>query len=112
MAEGDDKKARDLAQLVYILQAVGFFVGITWVVGVIINYVKRDDVRGTLAESHFDWQIKTFWVSLIGSIVGVITTFVLIGFLILLAVLVWTLYRLVKGWLTLNDGKPAGTGWI
>ena len=112
MAEGDDKKARDLAQLVYILQAVGFVIGITWIVAVIVNYVKRDDVRGTLAESHFDWQIKTFWVSLGGWIVGVITVFILIGWLVLLAVAVWSIYRVVKGWLALNDGKPAGTGWV
>ncbi len=112
MAEGDDKKARDLAQLVYILQAVGFFIGITWIVGAIVNYVKRDDVRGTLAQSHFDWQIRTFWGSLAGWIVGAITALVLIGWLILLAVGIWAIYRVVKGWLALNDGRPAGAGWI
>jgi uncharacterized membrane protein len=112
MAEGDDKKARDLAQLVYILQAVGLVIGLTWIVAVIINYVKRDDVRGTWIESHFDWQIKTFWISLLGWIVGVATAFILIGWLILLAVTVWSIYRVVKGWLALNDGKPLGTGFF
>jgi uncharacterized membrane protein len=112
MAEDGDKKARDLALLVYILQAVGFFIGITWIVAVIVNYVKRDDVRGTLAESHFDWQIRTFWASLIGWIVGAITALILIGWLILLAVAIWAIYRVVKGWLALNDGRPAGTGWL
>ena len=60
----DDKKVKDVALLVYILQAVGFFIGITWIVALIINYVKRDDVRGTWVESHFEWQIKTFWMDL------------------------------------------------
>ena len=89
MAEADDKKGKELALLVYVLQAVGFVIGLTWIVGVIINYVKRDDVRGTWIESHFDWQIKTFWIGLAGWIVGVITVWILIGWLILLAVTVW-----------------------
>ena len=112
MAEADEKKGKDLALLVYILQAVGLVIGLTWIVAVIINYVKRDDVRGTWIESHFDWQIKTFWIALAGWIVGVATAFILIGWLILLAVTVWSIYRVVKGWLALNDGKPAGTGWV
>ena len=112
MAEADDKKGKDLALLVYILQAVGFVIGLTWIVGVIINYVKRDDVRGTWVESHFDWQIKTFWIGLAGWIVGVITVWILIGWLILLAVTIWSIYRVVKGWLALNDGKPVGTGLV
>jgi uncharacterized membrane protein len=108
----DEKKAKDLALLVYILQAVGFVIGITWIVAVVINYVKRDDVRGTIAESHFDWQIRTFWGSLVGWIVGVVLLIVLVGYLVLLAVAIWAIYRVVKGWLALNDGKPAGTGWV
>jgi uncharacterized membrane protein len=106
----DDKKVKDLALLVYILQAVGFFIGITWIVALIINYVKRDDVRGTWVESHFDWQIKTFWIGLALGIVGAITLFILIGFLILFAATIWVIYRIVKGWLALNDGKPVGSG--
>ena len=98
MAEADEKKGKDLALLVYILQAVGLVIGLTWIVAVIINYVKRDDVRGTWIESHFDWQIKTFWIGLAGWVVGVIT--------------VWGIYRIVKGWLALNDGKPVGTGLV
>jgi uncharacterized membrane protein len=112
MAEADEKKGKDLALLVYILQAVGFIIGLTWIVAVVINYVKRDDVRGTWIESHFDWQIKTFWIGLAGMIVGWITVFILIGWLILLAVTIWGIYRVVKGWLALNDGKPVGTGLV
>src|SRR5690606_8040985 len=92
--------------LVYILQAVGLFVGLTWIAAVIVNYVKREDVRGTWMESHFDWQIKTFWIGLAASIVGWITLWILIGWLILLAVAIWSIYRIVKGWLALNDRKP------
>jgi uncharacterized membrane protein len=112
MAEADEKKAKDLALLVYILQAVGFLIGLTWIVGVIINYVKRDDVRGTWIESHFDWQIKTFWIGLALQVVGWITVWILIGWLILLAGTIWGIYRVVKGWLALNDAKPLGTGLV
>lgn len=101
-----EKKLKDLTMLVYILQAVGLFVGLTWIAAVIVNYVKREDVRGTWMESHFDWQIKTFWIGLAASIVGWITLWILIGWLILLAVAIWSIYRIVKGWLALNDRKP------
>ena len=58
--------ARNLAVVVYILQALSFFVGgITGLVGVIINYVKLDDVRNTWVERHFRWQIRTFWIGLL-----------------------------------------------
>lgn len=101
-----EKKLKDLTMLVYILQAVGLFIGLTWIAAVVVNYVKRDEVRGTWMESHFDWQIKTFWIGLAATIVGWITIWILIGWLILLAVAVWGIYRIVKGWLALNDRQP------
>lgn len=97
--------AKNLATLVYALQAAAFLVGLTYIVAIIINYVKRDDVRGTLAESHFLWQIRTFWFSLLWGIVGSILLVVLIGWLVLVANCIWVIYRIVKGWLNLNDGK-------
>ena len=106
----DDKKLRDLALLVYILQAVGFLIGLTWIVAVIVNYVKRSDVRGSWIESHFGWQITTFWVGLIGFVVGALTVFLVIGWLILVVIWVWAIYRIVKGLLYLNDRKPMPSG--
>jgi len=64
---GSGKTSEELASLktittvVYALQALSFAFGVTALVGLIINYVKRDDVAGTLYESHFNWQIRTFW---------------------------------------------------
>ncbi len=100
-----DKKLKDLAQLVYILQALSLLVGLTSVAAVIVNYLKRDDVRGTYLESHFNWQIKTFWWMLAGLVIGSLLTVVLIGFLVLLVVWIWYIYRIVKGWLALNDSR-------
>jgi len=100
--------ARILAVVVYILQALSFFVGgITGLVGVIINYVKMEDVRGTWVESHFTWQIRTFWLALMWTVIGTVTVPLMgFGFLVLLVTAVWVIYRVVKGALALNDGKP------
>lgn len=97
---------RNLAVVVYILQGLSFFLGgITGLVGVIINYVKLDDVVGTWVEPHFRWQIRTFWIGLLWSVIGVVTTFIIIGWFILLGISIWLIYRIVKGALALNDGK-------
>ena len=92
--------------ITYILYLVGFVVGITGLIAIIMNYVKRNEMRGTLLESHVDWQIKTFWYSLIGYVLGLILSVILIGYLLILVVFVWHVYRLVKGLIALNDNKP------
>ena len=102
----DEKNLKTLTTAVYALQAVGFFVQITWIVAVVINYVKLDEVKGSWLESHFRWQIRTFWWGLLWAAIGVITFLIVIGWLILIADGIWLIYRIVKGWLSLNDGKP------
>ncbi|EEG07013.1 DUF4870 family protein [Pseudogulbenkiania ferrooxidans] len=101
-----ERKLNNLTLAVYILQALSLFVGVTAIVAIIINYLKRDDTRGTLYESHFLWQMRTFWWGLLGLVLGYLTVFLLVGFVILFAVYVWLIYRVVKGFLNLNDGKP------
>ncbi|MEJ2619551.1 MAG: hypothetical protein P8163_04675 [Candidatus Thiodiazotropha sp.] len=91
---------------VYALQAASFLFVITLLIGVIINYVKRDDVKGSWLESHFRWQIRTFWFVLLWSIIGFITTVILVGYVILFANAIWLIYRIAKGWLNLRDSKP------
>ncbi|MBI3343439.1 MAG: hypothetical protein HY028_00940 [Gammaproteobacteria bacterium] len=91
--------------LVYALQAASFFLGVTFIAAVIINYVKREDVQGTWLESHFRWQIRTFWYGLLWSVIGVITFPIFIGIFIFAADFIWILYRIIKGWLRLNDKK-------
>lgn len=94
---------KNLVTLVYALQALSYFVGITGIVAVIINYVKRGDVAGTFLESHFRWQIRTFWYGLLWLVIGIATVAFWIGWLVLLVAWVWGIYRIVKGWLRLND---------
>jgi len=97
---------KNIAQVVYFCQALSFFFGITAIAGVILNYLKRDEVKGTWLESHFTWQTQTFWIGLIASSMGFVLIFVLIGFLILAVTLVWTIYRVIKGYLLLDSNKP------
>lgn len=97
---------RQLTLVIYILYALSWLTGITAIVAIVINYVKREDAAGTIYESHFTWQIRTFWWALFWSLLGFLSLIVLVGFVILFAVAVWLIYRLIKGWLYWNDRKP------
>jgi uncharacterized membrane protein len=104
----DLQSLKNVAIAVYALQAASIlppFV-ITFFVAVILNYIKRDDVRGTWLESHFRWQMRTFWFGLLWFVLGGLTYIIVIGWAILFAATLWLIYRILKGWLNLNDGKP------
>src|SRR5690554_2138977 len=90
------EQQKNTVLIVYILQAVSFVVGLTSVAGVIINYLKRDDVKGTWLESHVRWQIKTFWYVLLGGVLGFLLMIIGIGFIILLVTVLWYIYRIIK----------------
>jgi uncharacterized membrane protein len=100
------KSLKTVTHVVYGLQAFGFVNGITWIVAVIINYVKKEEVAGTWLESHFRWQIRTFWFGLLWGVIGAILFLVFIGWLVLVATAIWVIYRIVKGWLYLTEQKP------
>jgi len=94
---------------------VGSFVfGLPSIIAVILNYVRRGDVRGTFLESHFRWQIRTFWwgalLSLAVWLVSIPLMLVLVGFATLpigiALVGIWIAYRVIRGWLNLRDGRP------
>ena len=108
-----------ITQITYALHALGLVIGafvFGWpsIIAVIINYVKQGDARGTWLESHFRWQIRTFWFALLWviliGITGAALTVVLIGFAIwgvgLFALGLWAVYRIARGWLRLNDRQP------
>ena len=97
---------RTVALAVYVLQALSFLWGITAVIGVIVDYVKLDDARGTWLENHLRWQIRTFWWGLFWSVIGFGLIWVFgLGFVVLGIVYIWTIYRVVKGWLKLTERK-------
>ncbi len=97
---------KTLTTVIYALYAATFISGITAIVAIVMNYVKKEEVAGTFLESHFRWQIRTFWFGLLWGMIGFVTFIILVGWLVLAANTVWLIYRIVKGWLNLNDGKP------
>ena len=87
-----------------------FLTGWPSIIAVIINYIKRPDVRGTYLETHFSWQIRTFWYALLWVVLMFILIFTVVGiplaWLIGVVVGLWVLYRIIRGWLALADGRP------
>lgn len=105
-ATTSEEVARQAAIAVYALQAASFVVVITMVAGVILNYIKRDDVAGTWLESHYTWQIRTFWWWLAWMVVAAILAIIVVGIAVAIVNQIWLLYRILKGWLRLSEGKP------
>jgi len=103
--EDQERSLKNIATAVYALQAAGFLSGITWLIAIIVDYVKRDDARGSWLESHFSWQIRTFWWGLLWGVIGGVLLLVLVGYLVLVANAVWIIYRIVKGWLRLAERR-------
>jgi uncharacterized membrane protein len=116
-----------IAHLVYALHSLAIIVGIAGaatvigsfvgslpsIVAVLLNYVKRSDARGTWAASHYRWQIRTFWYTVLWALVGwafVITVIgAVMGVPILIALTLWLVYRIGRGWLRLRDRRPMYT---
>ena len=99
--------------IAYVTYAVGLLILFTPVIGVILAFIKRDEAQGSIYASHIDYLIKTFWVSLIGLLLGRLTILILIGWLILLVTAIWFIYRVVIGLIKLNEDKPVSNqGWF
>lgn len=98
--------SKNLTTVIYALYAASLLVAITFFVAIVLNYVKKSDVAGTFLESHFLWQIRTFWFSLLWAGLGSILTVIGIGWVILAAGFIWFIYRIAKGWLRLSDNRP------
>jgi len=112
------------AHLVYALHALSLLIGVTTaativgafvfgvpsIIAVVINYLKKDEARGTFLESHFRWQIRTFWYALLWCLIGAMLFVTFIGIPLALVVFfsagLWAIYRIVRGWLALRDRKP------
>ncbi|GAB4354411.1 MAG: membrane protein [Methylohalobius crimeensis] len=95
------------ATIGYALQAVSFIVGISYIAALIVAYLKLPEARGTWLESHYLWQIRTFWYSLLWGVLGGISLMWLAGYMILIADMIWMVYRIVVGWVRLSENKSA-----
>jgi len=92
------------------LVVTAFLTGWPSIIAVIMNYVKRSEAAGTFLDSHFSWQLRTFWFALLWVVIGwlMIVTIIgaVIGVPILLGIGIWVLYRIARGWINLADRKP------
>jgi uncharacterized membrane protein len=96
---------RSLVLVAYVLHLVGAIAGITSIVGLILNYVRRNRWDGPY-DSHHRWMIRSFWWAILGIVIGCITIWLLIGWVILFVVWVWYIYRHVRGLIALVNGEP------
>ncbi|HEX2931894.1 MAG TPA: hypothetical protein VHV54_19355 [Candidatus Binatia bacterium] len=117
----------NVAHLVYALHTLSLLIGITTaatiigafvfglpsIIAVVINYLKRDEAKGTFLESHFRWQIRTFWFALLWCVIATMLFVTIVGIpvaiIVFLAAGVWAIYRVARGWLALRDRKPMYT---
>ena len=100
-----ERRARNYALAVYLLYGTGFFVGLTFLIGVILAYVARDGAPPWLA-SHFTFQIRTFWLSLFWGVLGLVSAWLLVGLAFLAWGFILTLGRTIKGFVRLNEDRP------
>jgi len=90
---------------------VGAFVfGIPSIIAVIINYAMQSEARGTFLESHFRWQIRTFWFAALWILISLLLFISIIGipfsWILVIAVGLWVIYRIARGWVALASREP------
>jgi uncharacterized membrane protein len=96
----------------------GFVFSLPSIIAVIMNYAKRASVRGTYLDSHFSWQIRTFWFALlwvailaaVSGLLAIILVGIVIWYVGALLLGAWVIYRVARGWLSLRDGRPMYVG--
>lgn len=100
-------------QLVYVLYLIGIVVGFTSLIGLVIAYIYRSDAP-EWQKTHYQFQIRTFWISLLFGLIGFILMLVVIGYAVLIATLIWYIIRCVKGlkYLNQNQAYPEPETWM
>lgn len=131
ISESNERSLIRYNHITYLLYAISFFTaGLLWIVPIVMNYLRRRDAEGTWLATHFDWQIKTFWYSIVFVVIGTVLIIIGVGGLglglsfehsgmsigssamamfgafLILASIIWHLYRIVKGWIALADNRP------
>lgn len=126
--EGSNNSLLFITQLVYILHGLSMLIGLMtgatiisaflfgWpsIAAVVLNYVKAPDARGTFLESHFSWQIRTFWYGMVWTLLVMIAGVVLMPFIVgpfvwlggFVVLSIWVAYRIIFGWLRLREYRP------
>ena len=90
---------------IYILQIIGFFMGFTFIIALIFNYIKEGNCHNTYLASHHRWQIRTFWFGLLWIVLGIITIPIIVGIVVLAINTIWVIYRIIKGIIQLSENE-------
>lgn len=101
-----DTHSKVQALISYSLMSIGLFTGLFWIIGGIWAIFKRADAVNSRYHSHFNNAVKVFWYGLIWSLIGLMLSQVLVGYLILAFIYIWAMYRLVKGFALITSDKP------
>ncbi len=100
------KSFKNYTMIVYGLYALGLFLGgVPTVIGLIVAYLKRNEYTGTIYGEHMRFLIRTFWYGVLWSVIALVLALVYVGFIVMFVVGIWYIYRIVRGFLCLNDGK-------
>ncbi|MGB6242918.1 MAG: hypothetical protein WBF69_10625 [Castellaniella sp.] len=116
MIQGEDTQdtdkgltQRQLIHLMYALFAVGILsagiLGAAAIAAVVLAYLKRGDMVGTVYAGHIDWIIRTFWWGLLWLALSAVAAMIFIGFVTGVIAMIWIIYRLAKGWLAHCAGE-------
>lgn len=91
--------------IIYLLYLAGFVIGITPILGIVLAYMNRGRSEPWI-ETHYSWAIRTFWIAILYSLIAVLLMIVGIGFLLMIAVVVWLIVRVIVGLQALNRDEP------
>ena len=103
---GSRRSLGTVGDVVYAIYALSLFTGLPMLIGVVIAYLARGDARGTVGWDHFTWAIRTFWATLLLGLVFWALVWVVIGWPLLAILWLWTVYRIIRGWLAVANGRP------
>lgn len=108
-----EQNSQNTAKVIYLLFLVNIIIQFLGIIGVIVAYVNKDDAPAWL-QSHYRFQIRTFWIGLLYLFLGVVLSAVAIGYFILLFWVVWVIIRCVKGikYLDRNQAYPTPGSWM
>lgn len=112
-ARGGGQAARNTVNIVYLLYLASLVFGITALIGVVMAYINRKEAPSELA-THYDFQIRTFWIGLLYVVIGAVTSMIVIGWFLLLLWAIWLIIRCVKGmkYLSREQAHPDPTSWL
>lgn len=102
---GASSSERNLVNIIYILYLASLIFGVTAVIGVIMAYVNYRDAPEWL-ETHYDFQIRTFWIGLFYLVIGVATAYIIVGIFVILFWVIWLIVRCARGMKYLARGEP------